>query len=186
MRITRVMEATSANKDTHTHKAYKMAYAHVMDEHMAERRPNHVVMDLFARTCPWGDIRNDLNPEYLKTGQTNMNRDALELASEWQTSSVDVILFDPPFSSRQDADKYGGDLDASLWTNPKYMSDLGKEMYRILEPGGYVIKCGYNSNAPDNRFTFVKGYLSYYGGCRQDVIFTIWKKNDTTLAQYFD
>ena len=109
----RVMEATCAYKDTHTHKGYKMAYAYVMDEYW-RRRENHVVMDLFARTCPWGDIRNDLNPDYLKSGHTNMNRDALELVKEWQTSSVDVILFDPPFSSRQDADKYGGDLDASL------------------------------------------------------------------------
>jgi hypothetical protein len=181
----RVMESTCASKDTHTHKGFKMAYSHVMDEYW-RRRENHVVMDLFARTCPWGDIRNDLNPQYLKSGHTNMNRDALDLVTEWQTASVDVILFDPPFSSRQDADKYGGDLDASLWTNPKYMADIGKEMYRILEPGGYVIKCGYNSNAPDSRFTFVRGYVSYYGGCRQDVIFTIWKKNDTTLTQYFD
>ena len=183
--MTRIMEASGASKDTHTHKGYKKAYDYVMKKMYSRQAFDMVTMDLFARTCPWADIRNDLNREYLDKGYTNMNEDALELVKSWQTSSVDVILFDPPFSSRQDADKYGGNLDASLWTNPKYMSDIGKEMFRILEPGGYVIKCGYNSNAPDPRFTFVKGYVSYYGACRQDTLFTIWKKNDTTLREYF-
>ncbi len=179
----RIAGGTCDGKDTHKHEGYRRAFKFARDQFI--HRPDHNVLDLFARSCPWGDFRNDLNPKFKKNGLTNMSMDALECAKSFNTSTISIILFDPPFSPRQDIDKYGEVGRASIWTDPKYVSDLGKEMFRILEPGGYLIKCGYNSNAPDPRMQYVKGYVQHYGACRNDVLFTIWQKMDGCLNQYF-
>lgn len=181
--INRISEASGANKDTHTHKGYKKAFRYVRDQLV--NNPAHEVLDLFARRCPWGDYRNDLNPEFKKLGYTNMSMDAMDAIKQFGPRSIDVILFDPPFSSRMDADKYDEVGPASLWTNPKYISDLGKEMYSVLTTGGYIIKAGFNSNAPHPNLQLVKMYISHYGGCRNDVIFTIWQKVDNSIFDYY-
>lgn len=181
MMIERVTESTVASRDTHTHKAYQRAFRYTREALIDN--PEHEVLDLFARTCPWGDYRNDLNEKYLGS-HTNMCMDALEACGSFKNRSVDIILFDPPFSSRMDADKYDEVGRASLWTDAKYISDLGKEMYRILEPGGFIIKCGFNSNAPYPKMELVKMYVSHYGGCRNDVIFSIWRKVDKSILDY--
>ena len=183
MSIVRITESSSAGKDTHTHRGYKKAFKYCRDKMIHDS--DHRVLDLFARNCPWGDFRNDLNPEF-KGHNTNITMDALECAMVFDSRSIDIILFDPPFSSRQDVDKYGGDFDASLWTNPKYISDLGDAMYRILATEGYIIKAGYNSNPPHPDLKLIKIYLSHFGACRNDVIVSIWQKVNTDLFAYCD
>lgn len=179
----RIQGGSRYGKNTHEHVGYQRAFRFVREANYGD--PQHEVLDLFARRCSWGDYRNDLNPKFKEEGHTNMTMDALECAKTFSNSSIDIVLFDPPFSSRQDIDKYDEVGRASLWTDPKYISELGKEMFRILIPGGYVVKCGYNSNAPDPRMQFVKGWVECYGGCRNDVIFTVWQKMDGNLEQYY-
>ena len=181
--IERITEASCANKDTHTHKGYKKAFRFVREKLVSN--PHHEVLDLFARKCPWGDYRNDLNEDFKKQGYTNMCMDALDAVNQFADRSIDVILFDPPFSSRMDADKYDEVGRASLWTDPKYISDLGKDMYQVLTTGSYIIKAGFNSNAPHPNLQLVKIYISHYGGCRNDVIFSIWQKVDTSIFDYY-
>jgi len=174
----RVSESSSATKDTHTHRAYKKAYQYVMDRLIQSHNYNPFSLDLFARKCPWATIRVDINPEFKAAGYTNKISDALEYAKKQEVAIFDLILFDPPFSDRQSKDKYG---TSNLYTNPSYISDLGTECYRILEPGGYIIKCGYNSNSPDPNLVLVKGFISHYYGCRNDVIVTVWQKQNGVL-----
>ena len=174
----RVSESSSANKDTHTHRAYKKAYSWVMDKLVLAGNFDPFSLDLFARMCPWADIRVDINPEFKQKGYTNKCDDALDYAKTQENGLFDIILCDPPFSDRQAKDKYG---TSNLYTNPAYISELGKECFRILEPGGYLVKCGYNSNAPEPNLVLVKGYISHYYGCRNDVIVTIWQKQDGIL-----
>ena len=146
MIIERVTESSSANKNTHTHRGYQKSFRYARDNYL--HNPNHIVLDLFARECPWGDIRVDLNPYFQKHNFTNVTADALEYAKETQTNSIDIILLDPPYSERMAKDKYDEVGTSNLYTNPSYMSNLGKECFRILETGGYIIKAGYNSNLP--------------------------------------
>jgi hypothetical protein len=182
MKIERITEASGAGADTHKHRGYQKAFRYVREKLFDY--PDHEVLDLFARECPWGDYRNDLNEKYLKARQTNMCMDALEACQSFDDRSIDIILFDPPFSSRMDADKYGEVGRASLWTDAKYISDLGKEMFRILECGGYIVKCGFNSNSPYPKMELERMFVSHYGSCRNDVIFTIWKKVDSSILDY--
>ena len=183
MNIKRIQEASSAGKETHKHKSLQAAFRYCR-EHL-QHDPDHSVLDLFARKCPWGDFRNDLNPEFLTAGYTNMCHDALEAAQRFNRSTIDIILFDPPFSSRMDADKYDEVGPASLWTNPKYISDLGKAMNEILTTNGYIIKCGFNSNPPHPSLQLVRMYVSHYGACRNDMLVTIWQKVETSLFDYY-
>lgn len=183
MKIKRIQEASRAGKETHKHRSYKAAMRYVREALI--HQPDHEILDLFARTCPWGDFRNDLNPDFKEQGHTNMCMDALVATKLFDNQSIDVILFDPPFSSRMDADKYNEVGAASLWTNPKYISDLGKEMNRILTTNGYIIKCGFNTNSPYPSLVLEAIFMSHYGACRNDMLVTIWKKVETSLFDYY-
>ena len=178
-----VNEASSANKDTHTHRGYKKAYEYAINKiRTDETYFEHInSIDLFARKCQWADFRNDINPEYLEKNYTNSCMDALEFAETFTTNSIDLILFDPPFSDRQSNEKYG---TSNLYTNPAYISQIGAEMFRILRPGGFIVKAGYNSNPPSPTMRLSRVILSRYHGCRNDVIFTVWQKVDMSLYEF--
>lgn len=189
VKIERISEASCANKDTHTHRGYKKAHRIVKDLMLQGNYGLGVqydTLDLFARTCPWADFRNDLNPIFKENGQTNMCMDALEAAKTFDNASLAVVYCDPPFSPQMAESKYDEVGTTNLYSDPSYMSKLGKEMYRIVEPGGFVIKAGFNSNAPDPRFVAVAFILSHYHGSRNDVIFSVWQRQDGNLAIYYD
>ena len=179
MTIIRVTESTRSGKDTHEHKGYKMAFQDAC--YMNPPYDGHVIVDLFARRCPWGTIRNDLNVAFLEDGFTNSCTDALNLLQTLEVGSVDIILLDPPFSDRMNTDKYEEVGPVSLYTNPKYMSDLGKEIARVLRSGGIVVKAGFNSNAPGKDLYLTNAYLSHYGASRNDVIFSVWENKQYRL-----
>lgn len=178
-------EKTNANKNTHTHSGYKAAFKFARDlmPKSWEKTPGNqaLILDLFARKCPWGTIRNDLNKKFLEKGYTNMCKDANECLLEFKNGEVDLILLDPPFSDRQDKDKYDEVGRASLYTDPRYMSCLGKQMFRVLTPGGLIVKAGFNSNKPCDGLIMRALFISRYGASRNDVLFTVWQKTQTTL-----
>lgn len=86
---------------------------------------------------------NDLNPEV----DADCHMDALDFLRTFPDSSVDGVLFDPPYSPRQVSECYKGfgmnvtgeDTRASFWGEQK------KEIARIVRPGGKVITFGWNS-----------------------------------------
>jgi len=137
----------------------------------------HITIDPFSRSCLWGDKRNDINPKYLHEYTTHC-MDALEFLKNENSTSIDIVILDPPFSDRQSDEEYGTN---NLYANPKYMSDLGKEIFRVLKPGGMVLKCGFNSNPPAKGFDLLKINLAQFGASRNDIIFSLWVKNQTVL-----
>jgi len=191
MNIERISESSSASKDTHTHRGYERAFRFVneviwFDEKVhQDTDQRYDTLDLFARTCPWADFRNDLNPEFKVRGLTNMCMDALEACKTFKQNSIKIVFFDPPFSPSMAESKYEEFGSANLYTNPKYISQIGSEMFRILEPGGFIIKAGFNSNPPDPRLSLEAMYVSHYHACRNDVIFTVWKKNQRSLNEFY-
>jgi len=183
MNIERVTESTQAGKDTHEHIGYRKAFAHACLQNPPY--DGQCILDLFARTCPWGTIRNDLNSVFIEKGFTTHCYDALDLLKELPRDSVDIVLLDPLFSDRMNQDKYDWHDEVgpkSLYTNPKYMPDLGKEISRITRAGGVVVKAGFNSNPPASGFSFDRAYLSHYGASRNDVIYSVWIRTQTTLG----
>ena len=137
-----------------------------------------LILDPFARNCVWGDITNDLNPDF----ETTHNMDAEDFLKDRPAGSAKLILFDPPFSDRMDKDKYGGQGNL-------YASDASKiikcqnNLKRILKPGGLVIKLGYNSGRPFG-LELVSCSVVNFGGCRNDVIMTIWRNPDSSILRW--
>jgi hypothetical protein len=138
------------------------------------------IIDPFARNCKWGTIRNDMDPG-IKT--VHYNLESLDFMKLMKTNSAKMVLFDPPFSDRQ-AKKYElGDTNLYC-TGDGRIGKLCKEVERVLKPGGVMVKLGYNSSKPTTNFDLLEMMVVNFGGTRNDVILTIWRKNTTTLEDF--
>lgn len=127
-------------------------------------------IDPFANKNKFAKITNDLNPEY----STDYHLDALDFLKMFNDSSVDGILYDPPYSPRQVSECYQNfgleitmkTTQASFWANHK------KEIARILKKGGKVITFGWNSGGIGKTYGFKieRILLVPHGGWHNDTI----------------
>lgn len=127
-------------------------------------------IDPFANKNKLAKITNDLNPEY----STDYHLDALDFLKMFNDSSVDGILYDPPYSPRQVSECYQNfgleitmkTTQASFWANHK------KEIARILKKGGKVITFGWNSGGIGKTYGFKieRILLVPHGGWHNDTI----------------
>lgn len=157
------------------HKTFKIKPIH--DFIVSEIIPG-VVIDPFANECSISPafkdntfITNDLDTQY----NTTYHLDALEFLKTFDTHSVDMVLYDPPYSPRQVSECYqkmGRTVDmqstqASYWGNQK------KEIGRILKPGGKVLTFGWNSGGIGKDYvTITRILLVPHGGWHNDTICT--------------
>lgn len=141
---------------------------------------NGIVIDPFANKGNIKDIMlnqtyitNDLDEQY----NTDYHLDALEFLKMFEDNSVDMVLYDPPYSPRQVSECYKS-LDktvdfkatqSSYWTNHK------KEISRIVKKGGKVITFGWNSGGVGKKYGFeIKEILLVaHGGWHNDTICTV-------------
>lgn len=127
-------------------------------------------IDPFANKNKLAKITNDLNPEY----STDYHLEALDFLKMFNDSSVDGILYDPPYSPRQVSECYQNfgleitmkTTQASFWANHK------KEIARILKKGGKVITFGWNSGGIGKTYGFKieRILLVPHGGWHNDTI----------------
>ena len=133
-------------------------------------------IDPFANNAKIATITNDLNTEF----DTDYHLDALEFLKMFSNSSVDGILYDPPYSTRQISEVYKGvglpvnreTTQSTFWTKQK------KEIARIVRVGGKVISFGWNSGGvgKKNGFEVIRVLLVPHGGYHNDTIVTIEEK----------
>lgn len=124
-------------------------------------------------------ITNDLDEDY----DTDYHLDALDFLKQFKDESVDMILYDPPYSPRQVSECYKSlgmtvnmqTTQASYWGNQK------KEIARILKPGGKVITFGWNSGGiGKTKGMEIKNILMVaHGGWHNDTICTVEVKLNT-------
>lgn len=130
-------------------------------------------IDPFANTNKWGNITNDLNPEY----DTDYHLDALDFLKQFEDESVDGVLNDPPFSPRQLSECYKnvGLAVTMETTQASFWGNLKKEIARIVKPNGKVISFGWNSGGigKTNGFTITRILLVAHGGHHNDTICTV-------------
>jgi predicted methyltransferase len=172
----RIQGGGADGTETHRSQYYIQAYeaALILVE---KRKP--VIVDPFARNCPWaGPNTNDID---LTTDAVH-HMDAADYLASIGDESVDLVLFDPPFSQRQATEKYGA--HTNLYTDGRYVSRCIAEIERMLKPGGYLLKLGYNSTRHRDTFDLMKGWIVNFGGNRNDVIVTIWRKGSHTLREW--
>jgi len=143
---------------------------------LISRHLSGLSIDPFANSNKLATVTNDLNPEY----DTNYHMDALAFLKLFGDNSIDVVLFDPPYSPRQVSECYKAmhmavnmqTTQSSFWANMK------KEISRIVKPQGKVITCGWNSGGIGKTAGFIQLeiLLVPHGGWHNDTIVTVEQK----------
>ena len=137
-----------------------------------------IVIDPFANGSKIATITNDLNPDY----DTDYHVDALDFLKMFADASVDVVLYDPPYSPRQVSECYKGVgrevtfIDTSGAWRRKHLD----EIQRILKPGGMDFCFGWNSNGVGKKrgFKMIELLLVAHGGSHNDTICTVEVKTN--------
>lgn len=138
MNITRAWHMPS--KDTFTIKPIR----EFIEPHLSR---SEIWIDPFVRNSIFKDRMasdNDINPEF----KADHHMPAIEYLKGFGESTVDGVLFDPPYSPTQIKRAYEGigvipqkrDTQACFW------GDAKDEIARLLRPGGKLISFGWNSN----------------------------------------
>jgi len=135
-----------------------------------------ISIDPFANSNKLASITNDIDNNY----NTDFNMDALEFLHTFDSDSIDVVLFDPPYSPRQVSECYkkmGLTVDMQT-TQASFWGKLKKEIGRIVKINGHVISCGWNSGGIGKKFGFdiIEILLVPHGGWHNDTIITVDKK----------
>jgi len=136
------------------------------------------VIDPFANTNKLATITNDLNEEY----DTDYHLDALEFLKFFNDSSVDTVLYDPPYSPRQVSECYKS-LEKTVnmqTTQSTYWSKQKEEIGRIVKPNGVVITCSWNSGGIGKKYGFdiEEILLVPHGGWHNDTIVVVERKSN--------
>jgi hypothetical protein len=130
-----------------------------------------LILDPFAnRPSDYGAITNDLNPNT----RVQFHMCALDFLRQYDDNSVDMVLFDPPYSPRQLKECYDNigqslhDAKSSVWSNWK------KEISRITKPGGIVLSFGWNTVGigMSRGFDLTDILMVSHGGMHNDTLCT--------------
>lgn len=132
--------------------------------------------DPFANKNRIAKYCNDLDPQY----GTEYCMDAIEFLKSFADNSMDVVLFDPPYSPRQVSECYRAlDMTVNMQTTQSsFWGNLKKEICRVTKKGGIVITFGWNSGGIGKTKGFVieEILMVAHGGWHNDTICTVERK----------
>lgn len=135
-----------------------------------------LIVDAFANESQIATVTNDINEKY----DTNYNMDALKFLKEKiKNDIVDLMLFDPPYSTRQVKEVYENIGRAFTQRESiKFYTDIKYEISKKIKIGGHCISFGWNSIGigKKNGFRIVEILLVSHGGIHNDTICTVEKK----------
>lgn len=138
---------------------------------------NCVSVDPFANTNRIAKICNDLDPQY----NCHYQMDALEFLREVESDSVDLMLFDPPYSPRQVSECYKSlDMTVNMQTTQaSFWGNLKKEIARVVKRDGICITFGWNSGGigKTKGFNIEEILMVAHGGWHNDTICTVERKS---------
>lgn len=133
-------------------------------------------IDPFANKNKLATITNDLDRQY----DTDYHMDAIDFLKMFNNNSIDLVLYDPPYSPRQVSECYKklGKTVNMKTTQASYWSKQKDEIARIVSVGGTVISFGWNSMGigKTRGFKLVKILLVAHGGQHNDTIVTVERK----------
>ena len=110
------------------------------------------IIDPFANSNKLATVTNDLDTQY----DTDYHLDATDFLKLFDDNSVDVVLYDPPYSPRQVAECYKslGLAVNTQTTQASYWAKQKEQIDRIVKPNGFVITCGWNSGGIGAKYGF--------------------------------
>lgn len=154
-------------------------------------KESDIVIDPFANESSIKNIRckkyisNDLDTEY----DTDYHLEAQDFMKMFKDNSIDVVLFDPPYSGRQVKECYTklGRTVTMADTNSGYFVKFKKEIMRILKPDGICISFGWNTNGIGKKYNLeiIEVLVVAHGGQHNDTLVTVErKKEDKQICFY--
>lgn len=153
----------------------------IINKYINNLETNSTIIDPFAnegniKTDKHNIITNDIDTNY----NTDYHKDGLDFLKMFESETIDIVLYDPPYSPRQVSEVYrklGYSVNMKT-TQSSYWSRQKKEVSRIVKKDGYVITCGWNSGGigKTNGFEIVEILLVAHGGWHNDTIVTIERK----------
>jgi len=133
--------------------------------------------DPFANSNRIAKYCNDLDPQY----KTEYCMDAIDFLKQFKDGSMDLVLFDPPYSPRQVSECYKSlDMTVNMkTTQSSFWGNLKKEIQRVLKKDGVVITFGWNSGGigKTKGFEIQEILMIAHGGWHNDTICTVEKKS---------
>mgnify|MGYP006408191431 CR=1 FL=1 len=137
------------------------------------------IADPYARNCRiGGKYTNDIDPD--TTAENHL--DALDFLCSLETQGFDAVIFDPPFSEYQ-AKRYEHGT-ANIYTVPGAVKLQMGEIERILKPGGYLLKFGYNTSRNKGHFDLIKVMVVNHGSNHNDTLVSLWRKASHNLEEW--
>ena len=142
-------------------------------------KPEHYSIDPFANKSKIAQVTNDLNPDY----NTDYRMDAHEFLSMFEDNSVDFVLYDPPYSTRQVSECYknvGIEVTSEMMQS-NWRTKHIDEITRILKPNGIVMCFGWNTNGAGKTrgMEMIEILIVSHGGSHNDTLCTVETKKQT-------
>ena len=132
-----------------------------------------MIIDPFANNSKIATVTNDLNPDF----NTDFHLDAFDFLKMFDNNSIDVVLYDPPYSTRQVSESYKnvGKEVTALDTSANWRKKHLDEIQRILKPNGIAICFGWNTNGVGKTrgFEMVEVLIVAHGGNHNDTLCTV-------------
>ena len=166
------------NKSTFLVKPIKELVKKYIDIIKGENK-DAIIIDPFVNESIFADqcnFTNDLNPAFKAT----YHLESLDFLKTFEDNSVDMVLFDSPFSPRQISECYKQvgkkvhmeDTQSSFYGNRK------KEVARIVKKNGIVICFSWNSGGVGKNlgFDIIEILLTPHGSQHNDTISVVERK----------
>lgn len=126
----------------------------------------------FAPNCITNDLDESLDADF--------HMDALDFLKSLADESMNIVLFDPPYSPRQVSECYKklGKTVNMQTTQSSYWANMKKEIARVLTPSGVCITFGWNSGGIGKSlgFDIEEILIVAHGGWHNDTICTVDRK----------
>lgn len=139
--------------------------------------------DPFAGRFSPAYITNDHNP----TLPAMYHMEAIDFA-KMLNGPFEGILFDPPYSFRQISEHYKHlGMKAKQWqTSMSFYEKVKTELCNKVQPGGFVICCGWNTNGfgKARGFRLVEIMAVAHGGSKNDTLVTVEVKTPVDNSGY--
>lgn len=126
--------------------------------------------DPFANEHSPAEHTNDINPALA----TKYHLDAVAFLNLFSDGALAGVLLDPPYSMHQVTVSYGGFGGGRV----NALTPVYDEVLRVLQPGGYGITFGWNSNGLSRKrgFEIQEVIIIPHGGHHNDTIVTVERK----------
>lgn len=155
-----------------SHETFTVRPIRELLEFYSRGRPASV--DPFARNSKIATLTNDIDPDT----SAEYHLDAVEFLRGLASDSADLVVVDPPYSSRQLSESYKKVAGSFDGRNARFYRQVFSEAARVLRPGALGISFGWNTNGFGKRLGFrrIETLIVAHGSAHNDTLVSVEEK----------